>query len=844
MNPALTPGERFDFCADYCAPPEVYDEMCSAPGSPRPHWDYVIRALGALGTQELGRRAQEARRLLRDNGVTYNVYHASRGEERPWVLDPIPVLLTSQEWSTVETGLSQRAELLNLILADLYGPKRLMRQGLLPPELVYSHPGFLLPCEGIRPTSERYLSLYTADLARAPSGSFWVIGDRTQAPSGAGYALENRVVLSRVLPSLYRDAQVHRLALFFRTLRATLAAMAPRSQDNPRIVLLTPGPGNETYFEHAYLAQYLDYTLVQGGDLTVRDGRVWLKTLDGLQPVEVILRRVDDTFCDPLELRKDSLLGTPGLVQAARLKQIAIANPLGSGVLENPGLMAFLPGIARYLLGEELRIPSVATWWCGTKQECSYVLAHLERLVIKPIFPHPSTSTIFGARLSAKEREVVAENIRAHPRLFIGQEPIALSTTPVLVGDRLEPRPMVLRSFLVARDDAYVAMPGGLTRVSPSMDTWIVSNQAGGVSKDTWVLASEPERQVSLLSLAERSLSLTRSGDEVPSRVADDLFWLGRYGERTEGGARVLREVLLRLLDTESAWHDAALPALLTAVTHRMVTYVGVVGEGAERRLTAVEHELLGVIADAERTGSLRFHLNALIRAGRSVRDRLSNDTSRVLSSLDQELRHARSLSEALESLERLIIGLASFTGLSSESMSRGQSFRFMEIGRRLERALYTISLLRAVCELPPAAANSGWGMVLAVTDSLMTYSRRYRAHVEAGAVLDLLLHDEHNPRSVGYQLVRLQEHIAGLPRKASLPYRSAEERAVLEALTALRVADVDGLSRPVWDEKTYDALSQLFARLSALLLTLSDVLTRRYFSHTELPQQLVDNQS
>jgi uncharacterized circularly permuted ATP-grasp superfamily protein len=577
MNPALTPGERFDFCADYCAPPEVYDEMCSAPGSPRPHWDYVIRALGALGTQELGRRAQEARRLLRDNGVTYNVYHASRGEERPWVLDPIPVLLTSQEWSTVETGLSQRAELLNLILADLYGPKRLIRQGLLPPELVYSYPGFLLPCEGIRPTSERYLSLYTADLARAPSGSFWVIGDRTQAPSGAGDALENRVVLSRVLPSLYRDAQVHRLALFFRTLRATLVAMAPRSQDNPRIVLLTPGPGNETYFEHAYLAQYLDYTLVQGGDLTVRDGRVWLKTLDGLQPVEVILRRVDDTFCDPLELRKDSLLGTPGLVQAARLKQIAIANPLGSGVLENPGLMAFLPGIARYLLGEELRIPSVATWWCGTKQECSYVLAHLERLVIKPIFPHPSASTI---------------------------------------------------------------------------------------------------------------------------------------------------------------------------------------------------------------------------------------------------------------------------TGLSSESMSRGQSFRFMEIGRRLERALYTISLLRAVCELPPAAANSGWEMVLAVTDSLMTYSRRYRAHVEAGAVLDLLLHDEHNPRSVGYQLVRLQEHIAGLPRKASLPYRSAEERAVLEALTALRVADVDGLSRPVWDEKTYDALSQLFARLSALLLTLSDVLTRRYFSHTELPQQLVDNQS
>ena len=640
----------------YCPVAPLYDEMCLSTGELRPHWEYLIRSLETLGTEEFQRRWFEMRRLLNENGVTYNVYAETQTTERLWPLDPIPVLLTSAEWSTIEHGLIQRAELFDLLLADLYGSQKLIHKGTLPPELIHAHAGFLRPCSGVGGLNGHHLPLYAADLARTPDGQVWVIGDRTQAPSGAGYALENRTVLSRVLPSLYRDSHVHRLALFFRALRTTLHNLDPRHQDNPRIVLLTPGPDSETYFEHAFLANYLGYPLVQGSDLVIRDNRAWLNALDGLKPVDVILRRVDDSYCDPLELRVDSLLGTPGLLQAARLGHVAIVNPLGSSVLENPGLMAYLPALARELLDEDLKIPSAATWWCGDPASRQYVLEHLERLVIKPIVPHPSASTVFGAALSTQDRWALAERIRAHPHLFVGQEQLALSTAPVVVDGRLEPRPMVLRSFAVAREEGYVVMPGGLSRVAPSTHTWVVSNQLGGVSKDVWVLASEPERQVSLLTATHQPVALTRDGDDVPGRVADDLFWLGRYAERTEGSARLLREVLLRMLGSERAPQDESLPPLLRAVTYQTGTLPGFVGDGAEERLGAPERELLSVILDRKRIGSLRYNIDALVRVGRSVRDRLSSDSSRVINGLNRELLRPCEISAALEALQRLII--------------------------------------------------------------------------------------------------------------------------------------------------------------------------------------------
>lgn len=833
---------RGDTLAHYPVSSACFDEMCSAPDVVRPHWRYALRAFDALGPAELSRRRDEVQQVLRENGVTYNVYTDPQGHTRPWALDVIPALLTSQEWRTIEQGLIQRAELLSLIGADLYGPQQLIHDGLLPPELIYTHPGFLRPCHGALPTSTPYLCLYAADLARAPDGTIMVLDDRTQAPSGAGYALENRLVLSRILPSLYRDAQVHRLSLFFRTLRSTLATLTPSHQT--RTTLLTPGPQNETYFEHAYLASYLDYTLAQGDDLTVRDGRLWLKTVGGLQQVGVVVRRVDDAFCDPLELHRESLLAPPGLLQAVRNNTVVVANPLGSGVLENPGLMAYLPQIAKILLGQDLRLASVPTWWCGDEQARSYVVDHIEQMIIKPVFPHPGTATVHGAQVSTQERDTLIQHIKARPHFFVGQEQAALSTTPVFTGDRLEPRPMVLRSFLVSRDDGYVAMPGGLTRVTPDADGWLVSGQAGGLSKDTWILASEPESQFSLIPAPEHSVSITRSGGEVPSRMADNLFWLGRYVERTAGGARVFREVLQRVLDTETARYDTSLSAFLSAHTHSTATYLRFIGYGEQRRLTVAEKELFNTILDATRPGSLRFHLNALVHAGQAARGRLSDDAWRAINRLDHELAQVRSLSEMLESLERLIIGLASVNGLNTESMARGHGFRFMEIGRRLERALYTLSLLRTGCELPYETEKVVWEMVLAMTDSLMTYRRRYASAVQAGAVLDLLLLDESNPRSVGYQLVQIQDQVVGLPRKKPLPHRRAEERIVLEALTTLQVTDLERYSTSTWDEDMYETLSQLFAGLSTRLLSLSETLSRDYFSHIEVQQQLTATRS
>lgn len=832
---SIAPPAAVPLSEGYESLPGLYDEMRLQSGTSRPHWEYLIRALEALGADEVQRRGLDVRRLLHENGVTYNVYHDAQSSERLWPLDPLPVLFTSAEWSTIEQGLIQRAELLDLVLADLYGPQTLIAKGLVPPELVYAHPGFLRPCVGAVGSGRRQLPLYAADLARAPDGQIYVIGDRAQAPSGAGYALENRTVLSRVLPSLYRDSHVHRLALFFRAMRTALHGLDPYHQDSPRIVLLTAGPDTETYFEHAFLASYLGYPLVEGSDLVARDNRVWLKALDGLKPVDVILRRVDDSYCDPLELRPDSLLGTPGLLQAARLGQVALANPLGSSVLENPGLMAHLPVLARELLNEELKLPSVPTWWCGDPTDRQSVLEHLDQLVIKPIAPHSSGSTVFGATLSTAERWALAERIRAQSQRFVGQEQVALSTAPVFVEGRLEPRPMVLRAFAVSGADGYVVMPGGLSRVAPRPDTWVVSNQFGGVSKDVWVLASEPERQISLLASAPQPLLITADGEDVPGRVADDMFWLGRYTERAEGTARLLREVLLRLLGSEHAPHDESLSILLRAVTHHTATFPGFIGNDGDGRLRAPERELLSVLLDRKRAGSLRYNIDALVRVGRSVRDRLSSDSSRVVNAVNRELARPCDLPAALEALQRLIIWLAAFAGLSDESMSRGHGWRFLEIGRHLERATHTATLLAAVVRSAPAS-GSVWEALLAVGHSVKTYRRRYRSYVHRDAVLDLLLLDESNPRSVSYQLVHLQQLVAALGGGPAAR-RSAAERLALAALAHVRLLDTAS-----WSAATDapPALDDLFAQVTALLAQLSDELTRCYFSHTEAPHQLV----
>jgi uncharacterized circularly permuted ATP-grasp superfamily protein/uncharacterized alpha-E superfamily protein len=820
--------------------------MCSADGGIRSHWHYLMRALNDMGAPELQRRREEAWRLIRENDVTYNIYGDPGGMGRPWKLDLVPLLIESEEWRTIEAGLMQRAELLNLILLDLYGPRNLVAKGLIPPELVYGHPGFLFPCVNMALPDSRPLTFYAADLARDSGGQINVLSDRAQAPSGAGYALENRLVISRVLPSLFRDSHTHRLANFFRNVRHALNRMSPREGEEPNIVLMSPGPANEAYFEHAYLANYLGYTLVEGGDLTVRDNRVWLITLEGLRPVDVILRRLDDSYCDPVELRDDSYLGVPGLTNTVRTGKVGIANSLGSGVLENPALLGYLPELSKYLLGEELRIPSVPAWWCGDRSQCDYVLANLHKLVIKPIHPDIGFRFIFGAEASKQQLSELRQRIKARPHNYVAQEAMSMSTVPVLVKDGLKPRHTVLRSFLVSDEHDYMVMPGGLTRVSSEENKLVVSNQAGGISKDTWVLATEPEKFVSLLSERRQARLAPDRGGEVPGRVADNMFWVGRYAERAEFITRLLR-LTLQFLETGESQETVAFKNLLIAVTRQTATYPGFTVASAFDSFSKLETELLAVISDSMNNGSLVQTLNALLRSSRSVRDRLSSDTWRVINIIDEELRSLRSIKperlvDALDELDNLVTALTAFAGLTLENMTRGRSWRFLDMGRRLERAQQITRLLQSTLVEVTAEEDQILlsDSLLTIVDSLMTYRRRYRYGIKIPELLELVIYDENNPRSLAYQLTRLEEHVTRLPQQNDLGNRSELERLALETATLVRLADVNRLASSNEVTRQRETLENFLNVLNSRLPALSDVLTATYFRVSETPHQLV----
>ncbi len=822
---------------------------------PRAHWHLFFRAISELGMPELSRRWREAQHLIRENGVTYNVYGDPRGTSRPWQLDPIPLLISPADADFLEAGLIQRARLIEQILDDLYGPQRLLADGLLPPELVFANPGFLRPVRGVALPNGRRLHLYGANLSRTPSGGWLILGDRTQGPSGAGYALENRIVLSRTLPEAFGDCRVHRLALFFRTLRETLKSLAPRNRDNPRIVLLTPGPYNETYFEHAYLARYLGYTLVEGGDLTVRDNRVFLKVLGGLQPVDVIFRRLDDDFCDPLELRPDSFLGVPGLVHAVRAGNVAVANALGSGAAEASALLAYLPRLCRELLGEDLRIPNVQTWWCGDPVSLRHVLSRPTEYVFKPAFPGMRMEPVFVGMLDEDRREAFLDRVRTRPRDYVAQEKLSLSATPALVGDKLVPRTAVLRAYLAADGESFTVMPGGLTRVGAAADSMIVSMQRGAGSKDTWVLSAGTVSNFSLLAPSGLPVELSRAGGDLPSRAADNLFWLGRYAERAEATTRLLRGVVYRLTDNSSLADVPELPPLLRALTIVCDSYPGFLGDGCTARMRDPEPEVLALIYETSRHGSLASVLLGLQRVAGIARDRISTDMWRVIYGLasfpaDAHRTDRPTLgdvpatgpdgptpADVLDLLNRTVISLAAFGGLAVESMTRGEGWRFLDMGRRLERAIHMIGLLRGTLVNPSPNEGPVLEAVLEVADSSMTYRRRYMGTLRAEAVLDLLVSDDTNPRSLAAQLSELVEDVDKLPRPTQGPARRPEQRLALTGLNAVQLADVEKLGQVHAGSRPY--LRDLFDQLGVVLPALSDVITQHYLSHLQTSRHL-----
>ena len=809
----------------------------------RSHWRYLVSALQAMGPEVLQQRQRDAVRMLRSDGATYNIYGTPDGLNQPWQLDPVPLLLSSSEWAGIEAGLAQRAELLNIILADIYGPGSLIRKGLIPADLVYADPGFQRPCVVPPSVSPPGLSLYAADLVRSPDGHFRVLKDRTQAPSGMGYALENRTVMSRLTPSLFRDSHPHRLAPFFRRMRESLAALAPTGCDDPRVVIMTPGPRNETYFEHIYLSNYLDYPLIEGTDLTVREGRVWLKSVSGLEPVDVIIRRIDDHYCDPLELRPDSLLGVPGLVEATRRGRVALANPLGAGILESPGMMAFLPRLARHLLGQELRMPSVATWWCGQPRELDYVLTNLPELVLRPISRATGVRAIFGDQLNKAGLTAWREQIRAQPHRYVAQERLALSSVPGLRSGLLEPRHSILRTFLAAGQDSFVVMPGGLTRVGAEPESRIVSNQAGAVSKDTWVLASEPEQIDTLLPQAP----YTQQQETLPGVAAENLFWLARYAERAETMIRLIRSIHTRRNETLQLMDPAnqtALEILLRGLTHMSMTWPGFTDAGALAEPVA---EITDLITNRQRTGTLAANLDACLSAAYAIRNLVSSDTRRVLNDIGDELAGlAQSshsdLHDLQDVMDRIITALMAIAGATSESMSREHGWHFLNLGRRIERALLLIALLRSVLttRVAPEVEALLLESVLDVAESFTLYRRRFRNQPQLETTLDLLLLDESSSRSLLYQVNTARQHLAILPGQDGRPYKK-EMRLILEATTLLNLTSAEELA--LVKDGSRPALESLFSKLGDSLLETSNALTATYFTHVERPYQLVDDE-
>jgi uncharacterized circularly permuted ATP-grasp superfamily protein/uncharacterized alpha-E superfamily protein len=833
--------------SSYAPPQAAYDEMKALDGRVRPHWSKFFEHIDAMGRAELEQRWERARHLLHENGVSYNVYGDPQGVERPWSLSPIPVLIPAREWQEVEASLAQRARLLNALLHDLYGAQRTLSEGLLPPELVFANPGFLRACHGAHVPRDAWLPLYGADLVRHADGRFAVIEDRTQVPSGAGYALENRIVISSVLPEVFRDCNVERLALFFRTLRDTMQSLAPHNRDNPRIVLLTPGPYNATYFEQAYLAQYLGYTLVNGGDLTVREDRVYLKTLGGLSQVDVIFRRLNDDYCDPLELRPESVLGVPGLVQSARAGNVAVASPLGTGILQTPAILPYLDGLCRALLGEPLRLDSVRSAWCGDPRGLAEADSMFHDAVVKPTFPEGFVQPIFTGQLDQNARAELWSKIRAQPRRYVVQEHVHGSTTPVLTDSGLTARAMLIRCFAVAARDHYVVMPGGLARVAGRTAGTEASMQLGAGSKDTWIISNDPVSNFSLLPPVNRPVELSRGGADLPSRAADNLFWLGRYAERAEGVARLSRVLSARLSDLVSQsdleTSSEFVPLLRTLTAQTSLIYTAPLEGAVPKSLKAATQQLLGAVFDEEGDGTMKAVLRYALRAGRFVRDRISTDTWRVLAAIDEELHEAEKemrgdpLVGLQDPLNRAVLRLVAFSGLAAESMTRGQAWRFLDMGRRLERAMSLVTLLRGALSQRCDREGPLLEAVLEIADSGMTYRRRYLATLQAAPVVDLLLTDDTNPRSVIFQLEALNKHIEMLPGPEN-GLRTPQERIALGLLNDLKLADIERLC--TLDERGgRPHLSAMLVDLATRIPALSDSLSDRYLNHATISRHL-----
>lgn len=826
-----------------------YDEILKSEKEVNRVWKQLLENIDTIGVEELDDIQSEINWLMRENGVTYNIYNDPGGLNRTWKLNAVPFVIHEKEWAHVEKGIQQRAELLNLVLKDIYGKRELIKNKIIPPEVIYEHRGFLRQCDQIEYTTPKNLMVYSAELSRGPDGRMWVVNDRTQAPSGMGYALENRLTTSRVASELFQNIHVKLLSEFFKEFNQMLLRTANSENENPNIVILTPGPHNETYFEHAYLSSLLGYPLVKGNDLLVRNGCVWIKSLKGLKKVDVILRRVDDVFVDPLELREDSYLGVAGLLEVVRNQKVTIVNPVGSGVIENSGLTPFMNAISNYYFKEDLILPQIASWWCGQKKERDFVLKNLKNYVVKRIDRSNRESIFFCEFLSEEELKALTTEINKNPARFVAQEKISFSTSPNYVKGTLEPRKIVCRTFSIGSENGYKVMQGGLVRVASERKELRVSNQRGGISKDFWVITDAKMSNQQQFTYTKKNLGGAKISD-LPSNTAENLFWSGRYLGRALITSRYLRMVLTNMNNERynpKKTDSEILSHLYRSVTNITSTFPGFVEEGKEKALKDPLQELQSVILDVTRVGSLAQTLRSFNSSYYSLRNLWSSDIWRVFDSIKKlwsnyDATQKYSINNLIKLLDRTITRLIAFMGLIEESIMVNQGLILYFIGLQMEQASMNIAKFRSmiVFDFEEQLNYQILESLLNSHESLNIYRYSYQSYLSAENVMDLIVLDKEYKKSLHYQLNRMRKDISRLPIPENKVGFSECQTKINAACKIIEAINSKTILEANPNNSLREELEATLSELSDLLHETSLAISKTYFDHSYQQTQMV----